>query len=195
MKYEKPICLNMVDSFLQKQAITAFNHSDAVGLLCKIESHRRIEFLIKNISQLKEKNIYEDFLTEAYTSIKTNLHALPQKTITKLWALGSREKFLKLSDHLPLDSKIKVFRGVAGKSSTRHVRGISWTLDFEKAKWFALRFADCLQNPEVYCSVIDSDRVLYFSNKIEEKEIIWIPNYHDEIKKIWSLNNDKYTTA
>ena len=53
-----------------------------------------------------------------------------------------------------------------GETSPRYARGMSWTLDRDRAEWFARRFAANHGSPRLYEAVIERDAVLgYFTGR------------------------------
>lgn len=82
----------------------------------------------------------------------------------KEWLMDEEEyKFYK-----DLPEKITVYRGT-GKGA-RHLLGLSWTLDYKKAKWFATRWG---RKGVLYKGVIRKENVLaYFSRRSESEVVI-----------------------
>ena len=81
----------------------------------------------------------------------------------KDWLMDEEEyKFYK---NLP--EKITVYRGT-GKG-VRHLLGLSWTLDYKKAKWFATRW-----NKEgvIYKGIIRKEHVLAYFSRRNESEVV-----------------------
>ncbi len=77
-----------------------------------------------------------------------------------------------------LPEKVTVYRGVNGKGSKD---GISWTLDKEKAKWFANRWGN---NGKIYQLTVSKDDILaFFDGRSEKEVIINIFSYKGAIKR------------
>ena len=67
------------------------------------------------------------------------------------------------------DQTLTVYRGVTSYNEKR-VKGLSWTLDEEKAKWFAERFGE---NGKVYSAEIDKkDVYAYFGSRGESEVVV-----------------------
>jgi hypothetical protein len=65
-----------------------------------------------------------------------------------------------------------VYRGVAGYGEHRRVRGISWTGDLERAKWFAARWD--LHDPAVYTVTVSKSTLLsYLDQRKEDEYLLW----------------------
>jgi len=72
----------------------------------------------------------------------------------------------------PLPNDLTIWRGVA---RPRYARGMSWTLDRERAEWFARRFAAMYGDPRLYTATVDSDQVLGYLQGRQESEIVLDP--------------------
>ena len=82
----------------------------------------------------------------------------------KDWLMDEDE--YKFYQNLP--EEITVYRGT-GKGA-RHLLGLSWTLDYEKAKWFATRWN---KKGVIYKGKIRKENVLaYFSRRAESEVVI-----------------------
>lgn len=77
--------------------------------------------------------------------------------------MDKRER--KVFDSLP--DVVTVYRGCYGKGAQK---GISWTLSFEKAKWFADRFP--MWKGTVYTATIPKKYIYAYFNDRDEQEII-----------------------
>ena len=75
---------------------------------------------------------------------------------------NDKEEFNKLPN------EITVYRGLTTFNSD-NIKALSWTLDENKAKWFATRFS---QNGKVYKANINKKDVFAYINLRNEKEII-----------------------
>lgn len=77
------------------------------------------------------------------------------------------EEDLRIFDNLP--EKIEVWRGTSHK---RGVAGLSWTLDREKAVWFAQRFCTESRVPLLAAGMVEKRDVLAYFGERGEREII-----------------------
>ncbi len=59
--------------------------------------------------------------------------------------------------------------------------GISWTLDREKAEWFATRFTE---DGVVYSAKVKSNDILYYISDRGEKEVIVDPKRLMQVERI-----------
>jgi len=64
---------------------------------------------------------------------------------------------------------------MAGWGASRRVRGLSWTDDLERARWFADRYASQLGEPAVYRTITSAEDVLAFLNVRKEREFVILP--------------------
>ncbi len=74
---------------------------------------------------------------------------------------------IRIFDSLP--EQIEVWRGTSHK---RGVAGLSWTLDREKAVWFAQRFCSESRVPLLAKGTVEKDDVLTYLGERDEREII-----------------------
>jgi hypothetical protein len=71
-----------------------------------------------------------------------------------------------------LPQRLTVYRGSA---HVRPRRGLSWTLDRDRAEWFARRFATRGGRPRVISGVVHRSRVLAYFTARDESEIVALP--------------------
>jgi hypothetical protein len=78
-------------------------------------------------------------------------------------------------EQLP-EGDVEIYRGVSGAPRPGCRSGLSWTLDIERARWFAIRFAVVHGNPRVYSATVDSQAVLAFLTGRHEREVVVDPH-------------------
>ena len=79
----------------------------------------------------------------------------------------------ELEEYIGLSDKMTIYRGV--KSGTpNNIKKLSWTLDYDKAEWFAKRFDE---NGLVYEATIKKENILALFNRRGESEVIVDPRY------------------
>jgi hypothetical protein len=71
-----------------------------------------------------------------------------------------------------LPAKFRVFRGVNRMPTNIAKQGISWTLSYDLACWFALREGGIDNMPKVLASTVLKEEVVYCSNLRWEAEVI-----------------------
>lgn len=79
-----------------------------------------------------------------------------------------------------LSGVVEIYRGVTDESGRN---GISWTLNKEKAEWFANRFKE---NGIVYRAKVKASNILYYIDDRDEDEIIVDPKKLMQIEKLCS---------
>jgi len=72
-----------------------------------------------------------------------------------------------------LPSQVTVYRGVTPYNE-KNVKALSWTLNCEKAKWFAIRFGE---SGSVYKAQINKDNILALFKGRNEEEVIIDPKH------------------
>ena len=85
------------------------------------------------------------------------------RKVNRSLLMNKREQ--KVFDSFP--DIVTVYRGCCGKNA---VKGISWTLSFEKAKWFAERFP--MWKGTVYTATIPKQYIYAYFNDRDEQEIV-----------------------
>ncbi|QDV73065.1 hypothetical protein [Botrimarina mediterranea] len=163
-----------VEPFLHKRALDFFDAGDASGMLGCFESPWGLNIVYTNINSLIDRGIYEAALLDAYVGTSTNNRHWSIKNLPFLFGLADKQRLLESGDPLPEGDAFTIFRGVSGKNPYRKVRSYSWTLDEEKASYFANRFF--LDDPAVYVTTVNRDEILAFCNEREEQEVICLPH-------------------
>ena len=80
--------------------------------------------------------------------------------------LMEEDEYLKFRQ---LDDIVTVYRGVA-EYNAENIKALSWSLDYDKARWFALRFGE---NGKVYEAQIAKEHIFaYFNSRIEQEVIV-----------------------
>jgi hypothetical protein len=165
----------------EKQQAEEYFSNILVNLSCK----QWMAFVVDNIGELIEKDVYEKFLLQAYGGCTLNYHNWELQDLRELFEIADRNKLLEEGDPLPGPGPFTIYRGVAGVDSYRKERGISWTGNFEKAVWFARRFEILLKEPTVYETIVLCEHVITFDNSREESEFLCLLPDNQELKKVW----------
>ena len=99
-------------------------------------------------------------------------------TLTAKWYKAIDNKALMKPDEYEVYSSLpSVFEVYRGVSKGRNPKGMSWTYDFDKAKWFANRFGEGY----VIRGVVNKDDVLaYFSRRSESEILIAAKDVHEQ---------------
>ncbi len=78
-------------------------------------------------------------------------------------------------DPLPRRGPYTIYRGVSGRGSARYVKGISWTANLDRERWFASLF-DYLGDPAVFRVTVDETDILgYYNGRNEEEFLVMLP--------------------
>ena len=151
-------------------ARSAWDRRDFDGVLSHLQVDLWLCLVHDNILPLTLHGIYEHALLKAFTSCRANFSSWPPAVLRKLFCLANRRRLVAAGDMWPGPGPWTVYRGVAGRGWKRRVRGISWTTDFDKAKWFATRYG--LAKPMVYEAEINDKHVLAYYDKRGEREFL-----------------------
>lgn len=99
---------------------------------------------------------------------KRNLVAL-FKSIPHEFIMDAEE----LRQYAELEDPVTIYRGVRSDKE-KHIKNLSWTLDREKAEWFAHRFD---RNGTVYEAQIEKKHILALFNGRNEAEVVVDPKH------------------
>lgn len=88
----------------------------------------------------------------------------------------------ELSTFNQLEDTVTVYRGVTSYNAD-NIKALSWTLDYDKAEWFANRFGE---EGTVYEAEIEKSHILAFFNRRNESEVIVNPKYLMNIEETQS---------
>jgi len=143
-----------------------------------------IDFISDNLFLLKEDGLLEKAFVFAYDGARVNWNHVSQWVLNFIVSQCSRDRLRSLGDPMPDGKTFTLFRGISGNGSARRKRGLSWTGDFEKAKWFALRFP-YLATPAVIQATMPRECVLFYTNSRQENEFVCMVNPEVKLKTIW----------
>ncbi len=89
---------------------------------------------------------------------------------------GRDEYLMNEEERAELAERVPVYRGV---NAFNEIRGISWTLDRERAEWFALRFPDPDGEwpPMVIEATVLRHRIIALFQERQEAEVLAFPRY------------------
>jgi hypothetical protein len=151
-------------------ALSAWRRRDLEGVFAEMQGDTKLPFVFDNILPLKLHEFYEEALLHAYTRCRTNFASWPTSVLRWMFGLANRRRLVTAGDMWPGPGPYKVYRGVSGRGRKRRVRGFSWTLSFDKARWFATRYG--LEKPMIYEAEINEQHVLAYYNKRGEQEFL-----------------------
>lgn len=146
---------------------------------------------IKYTSNFMSKDDLSAILADAWISTEEpNLDSNLSKT--KLLSLfkSANPKALMDDEELAifnnLDDTVTVYRGVTSYNAD-NIKALSWTLDYNKAEWFANRFGE--EGGTVYEAEIDKKHILAYFGRRNESEVIVDPKYLIDIEEAQSQDS------
>jgi hypothetical protein len=174
--------LGTLDPACHAEAIDLFARGEIERfLVCVTETeftcHRGLHGLrvvLQNAALLKRRGFYERALLCAYTEGRGSHYQVPLGLIRGWFTSCDRARLRAAGEPLPGPGPWRVYRGVAGMRQHRHVRGVSWTLNQERARWFAHRWG--LYDPAVLSLVVSERKVLAYTNARQEQEFLLLLN-------------------
>lgn len=162
--------LTHIEPMLRPMAVAALDEGDADRFLLVADNMLRLHIVEANVAPLKARGIFERSLRVAYVSPRVKPQ-LPPRRIAALIERADRAKLRAAGEPLPGPGPFVLYRGVSGRGTHRRVRGLSWTLDLEVARWFARRFDD-LADPAVYRIKAEERDVAFFTSERQEQEML-----------------------
>jgi hypothetical protein len=186
----KGLWLEPIPPAFRQEAVEALDRGDWFGFLIKAESNQyHLDLVVHNVLALRERGLYEPALLGALRSTRTNNHHCSLDTLRWLLYLADRDRLRQAGALLPGAGPFTLYRGVAGRGAARRIRGVSWTLSFETAKWFAMRFAMLLPwatQLAVFQIVIDAKAVLAYVTDRSEEEFLVLLRPDDKVTRVWT---------
>lgn len=149
------------------------NARSAFNLMLLLRTAYRLTFL-KFTKQYLCREEFSRMLADAWTQTENpNQDMNVSLTMAARWFRASDPKYLmSLEERETLQSfkdEITVYRGVA---VGRNPKGLSWTDNFEKAKWFAHRFDTAAQRGYIQTATIGRERMLAYFLRRDEYELV-----------------------
>ncbi len=111
-----------------------------------------------------------------------------KKQLVRLFSQADKQYLMTAEEYkqyMFLPQTLTIYRGVTSHNS-RNIKALSWTLDRDKAEWFAHRFGD---DGTVYEAEIDKKHVLAFFESRNEAEVVVNPAYLQNITEPENMEN------
>lgn len=158
---------------LWQDAAEYFDEGDVEAFLFCASNDWGVRLVSMNMRALKERGILESAFLQAFIGVRVN-HKSCRFELAYIFSMIDRARMRLAGDPLPGPGPFTMFRGVAGHGTARVVCGYSWSGDFERAMWFAVRFADGLglADPAVFRATVAEEDVYVYSNDRNEQEFI-----------------------
>jgi hypothetical protein len=149
---------------------------DLSGVFWMINKPDRLQ-LLNFVSGIWELNgEYEEILRDAWISTEFP-HQLPNRTLISMFAKADTVKMMNDAEKAKLNELpevIPVWRGYSGIKQTR-LKGLSWTLNRDKAIWFATRWHK--PQARLLTGRIKKKHVYAYFNTRSEEELVVNPNH------------------
>lgn len=154
----------------------------------KIDNINTLLFMIRKPDRLQLLDMVRKFMSEEdYSRLLPDIwittefpHQMEVSTLVGLFTSTKKEwmmdeEELKVFSNLP--DEIKIYRGCQDSKSV--IKGLSWTIDLEKAKWFSNRWK---KDGKVYEATINKEDVFAYFD--DEKEIVARPQKLKDVKEV-----------
>lgn len=163
--------------------------TEYTGFIWLINNKQQLPFFFKETKQYVNKKDFSKFLGEMWTLIESPSHApnVTNKQLVNYFKQADKEYVMnqeELNLYNSLPDEITIYRGVE-KNKKNSAKALSWTLNKDKAKWFATRYED---KGTMFTAKIKKEDVLaYFNSRKEEEVVIDYNNLElistEEVKK------------
>ena len=161
------------EEYVQKSLDRVLEHSKRVDdILVMMSNPYRLQFLHFIRKELTPKHIGR-LLSWCWTQTEFPCQH-GTRLMTELFKMADTRSLMQSDEYKVYESlkdPITIYRGL--QSEDARVRGISWTLDEEKAKWFAKRWN--ASNGIYYRAVIHKRNVFAYFNGRKEEELVVNP--------------------
>lgn len=163
---------NNKDEFIDWKIDLIFkNAKELDDVLVYVSKAYRVDFLefisgLLSDEELTEALIWTWVATEFPCQNGTQKLSRLFKRFNSFQVMSKEDKII----YNKLPEKLKIYRGLQDKRAL--IKGLSWTLDLKKAKWFANRWE---KQGEVYEAEIKKSDIYHFTNSRGEMEIIVNP--------------------
>ena len=163
----------------------AYSQEEVADFICKNGKHGDVKYVQHYLSpQDYAKTLAECWVRDEQPNINPNF------TKTELTSMFRRadKKFLmseagyKKWQELP--EKVTAYRGVT-EYNGKNVRVLSWTTNYETAKWFAGRFEE---QGKIYQAEIDKKHIFAYIDQRGESELIIDPKYLENVEMVEDLS-------
>lgn len=146
-------------------------------IYCRITKPYRLTFMKYAGQYLSEKDFAEMLCSAWITSENPNSDVnVSQSELLQMFRSADKSLLMTAEERKwldELDNPVTVYRGVTPYNA-KSVRAMSWTLDYEKALWFAKRFDS---DGAVYTAEIEKSHILALFDGRDESEIVVEPAY------------------
>jgi len=167
-------------NFKQKLLDEAINQQDWDKVFMLIEKPYRLAWLEENYDLITDDEAYYEFLKDAYTQSEFPMNGFYEyEDLLKLFWHKNNPRLMMDKDELSfynqLPKEITIWRGVRVEDELDEENiGFSYTLDKERAIWFAKRFSqDGKGRPMLIEAKVDKDKILsVFLNRGEEEVLV-----------------------
>ena len=146
--------------------------ADVISVLSHADTLGAINFMFP---QMSRDDLSTALATAWVMSEAPNMDANMSKAqAVRLFKICNPEKLMDKEDfeaYKQLPDEVTVYRGLGTLNAT-NIKALSWTLNAEKAEWFANRFDFGQGNGKVYRATIKRKYIFAYFNERQEHEVI-----------------------
>lgn len=157
---------------------------DAIGIMFLMNKPYYFTFLKFCHNFLSENDLCE-ILHDAWVQVEYSNQdvTLTKKDLIKLFSQRDKKKLMGFGNYdafTALPDVIHVYRGVHSQTGEA-IRALFWTLDYDTAKFFALRWSDVGERGYIYEATIAKEHVFAFFDDADEKEVVLDPRFLQDV--------------
>lgn len=157
---------------------------DAMGIMFLMNKPYYFTFLKFCHKYLNENDLC-NMLHDAWVRVEfINQDAnLTKSELVKLFSKRDKKRLMGFGNYdafAALPDVIYVYRGVHSQTGEA-IRALSWTLDYDTAKFFALRWCDAGDRGYIYKAAIAKERVFAYFDDADEKEVVLDPRFLQDV--------------
>jgi len=132
-----------------------------------------------------EEQMCADLLYENWVSLEIiHNNGMSKEKLLKLMKMAEKEpEMVARINKLSSTNKVLVYRGAGNSRESSH-EGLSWTIDKEKAIWFANRFSMLGRKGYLYSGIIDKKDIFAFIESRRESEVVCDYRMIKNLKKV-----------
>ena len=166
------------------------NSADSADeIYCRITKPYKLTFM-KYAGRYLSKRDFAEMLCNAWISSESPNNDVNVSQSELLRMFENADKSLLMTDEErkrldELDNPVTIYRGVTPYNA-KSIKAMSWTLDYEKALWFAKRFDS---EGTVYTAEIEKSHILALFDCRDESEIVVEPSYLLNIEEYEEQNS------
>jgi len=180
--------LSLINPLLHEQALRGLREGDVGPFFDSTDSNGSMLLFMRNVGMFQQRGLFEKALLSAWSNQKHNFVFFGDEKyrwdsfLRDRLLECNREKLMECSDALPEGEMLTVYRGVSGKGRMRALRGISWSLSMDVARFFG-RYGF---RPALYRTTVKRSDVFAYINESgrNEQEVLLLLDKKHPVERV-----------